>query len=313
MRLTKPFIAKKYGLSLRDVRAIDVYRGLPHILIRESTILIHMFDLRLLVQANKALLFHGPEVHGHRHDNIKRVFTELTGKLCVGHNSGNSATLPYELRVVEAALASVTSTLEAEYLLIKQEVSKSLKVLDRQMLDRDGALVHSELRTLLDLVRKIADIEQRARHVRSAIQDVLNEDEDMAGMYLSDKVAGRRHESQDHQEVEYLLESYYKASNTVVHEATSMMGNIQKTEEAVQSALNVRRNQIMALEAKIEILMLGLAPATLGAGLYGMNVINYAEDGGWAFAILVSSCFAGTVLIWRWGMRALRYIQKGQS
>ncbi|EEQ34338.1 inner membrane magnesium transporter MRS2 [Microsporum canis CBS 113480] len=35
----------------------------------------------------------------------------------------------------------------------------------------------------------------------------------------------------------------------------------------------------MVLETKIEIMMLGLAPATLVAGLYGMNVINYLEEG----------------------------------
>ncbi|PLB55177.1 putative RNA splicing protein mrs2, mitochondrial [Aspergillus steynii IBT 23096] len=312
-RLTKQDISQRYGLSARDLRAIDLPSdGFPHILIRETTMLVHLFNLRLLVQADQMLLFH-VAYQGQRSstDNTTRVFThDLAGKLRGDPGRGVSLGLPYELRVLEAALAATTSTLEAEYVLAKERAVKALRTLDLQMLDKEESVIHSDLRELLDLVRRLAGIEQRARHVRSAVQEVLNEDEDMAAMHLTDKKAGRPHELEDHQDVEYLLEAYYKASDTVVQETVSLMRNIQQTEQTIQSILDVRRNQIMVLEAKVEICMLGLAAATLVAGLYGMNVPNYWEEKSWAFGLLVSFCLLGTVLISRYGMRQLRRVQR---
>lgn len=222
-----------------------------------------------------------------------------------GHAIGAFTSLPYELRVLEAALSAVTSTLEAEYLLAKQQVSESLDTLDK-----DESVIQLELRSMLDLMRNLARVEDHARHVRTAIQEVLNEDRDMADMHLTDKRAGKRHETHDHQDVEYLLEAYYKASDAVVQKAKSLGRYTKQTEETIHSILNVRRNQIMVLETKIEIVILGLASATLLAGLYGMNVVNYFEESQYAFGVLASACVVGTALIGRVGMRQLRSIQK---
>ncbi|KAK1140937.1 magnesium ion transporter [Aspergillus melleus] len=78
----------------------------------------------------------------------------------------------------------------------------------------------------------------------------------------------------------------------------------------IQSILDVRRDQTMVLEAEAEICMLGLAAATLMAGLYGMNVPNYCWEKSWAFGLLVSFCLVGTVGISRYGMRQLRRVQR---
>ncbi|OAQ65405.1 RNA splicing protein mrs2 [Pochonia chlamydosporia 170] len=307
--LTKVNIAHEYGLSARDLRIIDLpSNGFPHILIRENTLLIHMFDLRLLVQADKVVLF---EVNGIEDNITCRVFThDLETKLHKAHALDKKVNDSFELRALDIALASVAATLEAEYLLVKQDVSKALKSLDQQMSDKEGALVYSALRGLLDISRKLARIEQRARLVRNAIQEVLNDDADMAQMYLTDKLRGKRHLVHEHQEVEYLLEAYFKANDAIAQEAASLVENIQRTEETIKSILDVRRNQIMMLEAKVEIAMLSLASATLVAGWYGMNVISYFEHSPWAFGVLVSGSLVGSALIWRFVIRRLRLIQR---
>ncbi|KAG8409359.1 hypothetical protein J3459_017537 [Metarhizium acridum] len=116
--LTKVGIAHEYLLSARDLRIIDLpSNGFPHILIREDTLLMHLFDLRLLVQADKVLLFN---VDGVEDNTTRRVFAhDLEAKLHRPQAPYKRATEAFELRVVEVALASVTSTLEAEYLLVK--------------------------------------------------------------------------------------------------------------------------------------------------------------------------------------------------
>ncbi|VUC26037.1 unnamed protein product [Clonostachys rosea] len=219
-KMTKYDIVKSFGFSGRDLRTFDLPSGgFPHILIREQTILIHIFDLRLLIQADRVFLINIEETIGNETDNASRVFRhDLKSKLLGSRGSGVSIRLPYELRVVEAALASVTATLEAQYLLVKKEVSETLA-----SLEKEEHPLNSELKTLLDLVRTLVDIEKRGKQVREAIQEVLNEDQDMADMHLSDKKNGLPHKAADHQDVEYLFEAYYKASDGVVQEAGSLI------------------------------------------------------------------------------------------
>ncbi|CRG88489.1 hypothetical protein PISL3812_05519 [Talaromyces islandicus] len=176
------------------------------------------------------------------------------------------------------------------------------------------SLVHTKLNLILELTRNICGIAQRPCRLQDIAQELLNEDEDMANVHLTDKNAGKPHAPQDPQDpqapqdVEYLFEAYFKATEAVVQDATILIKNIRRTEETIKSSLSVRRNQIMLLEVRIEILMLALVGATLIAGWYGMNVVNYLEEDKNAFfAILVfslTSIFVGSL----YGMRKLRRI-----
>lgn len=330
-QLSKQEVADRYGLGTRDLRVFDVPSvGFPHFLVREHTILIHLFDLRLLVQYNQALLFHiteeahpdpnidptsesepGSSMNGH---TVTRVFRhELGGKIRgdYGVSQGLSASpQPFELRVVEAALASATSVLEADYLCTRRQVSNTLQIADLDTLGRDENRLYSELRIISDLSRKLASIQQSARQVKNAVHELLNEDEDMAAMYLTDKAAGKPHKMQDHQEVEYLFEAYYKTSDSLVQDTVGLIENLRRKEETIQSTLSVRRNQIMVLEAKIEIMMLALSWSTLVAGWYGMNVINYFEEHSLAFSAIVSLSFTAIILASWYGMRKLKNIHR---
>ena len=333
-QISKREIAEQYGLSSRDLRVFDQpMSGYPHILVREQTILIHLFDLRVLVQYDHARLFHvarvpdpdpDPDHHpkhasGHMDEDenkddespVSQIFSHNIGaKLRSGHRQVGSSRQPYELRVLEAALSSVTSVLEADYLLASKRVAQALRMTDSATLDEEGNLIHSRLQAMLDLKRRLVGVEQRALQVRNITQEILNEDEDMAAMYLTDKRTGRPHGVEDHQDVEYLFEAYFKSADGVVQEARGLMSQIRRTEETIQYILSVRRNQIMVLEARLEILMLALAGATLVAGWYGMNVVNYFEESQHAFAAVLVASF-GFIAASSWfGMLKLRRLRR---
>lgn len=326
---TKLAIAEEYGLTTRDLRVFDLPSpGFPHILVREHAILVHLFDLRLLVECDHVLLFHVADKHAEtgapRRDSdsdndgsgsgtdssVSQVFSHNIERKLL--DSSNGHVQPYELRVLEAAMASATSVLEAEYSLTAEEVSQVLRKThqDAPFISDKEKEYESLIHTLLRLSRHLATIDQSARQVRTLTSEVLAEDEDMANMYLTDKARGKPHLPSDHQEVEYLFEAYFKASDTIVQETKRMMGNITRTEETIRAALSVRRNQIMVLEARIEILMLALAGGTLIAGWYGMNVVNGSEESSTAFGVIVVGSLLGVGLVTWGGLRRLKRISK---
>ncbi|KAM3443704.1 hypothetical protein NHJ13734_001826 [Beauveria thailandica] len=312
--VSKAAVASEYGLSPRDLQIIDLpSQGFPHILVRASTILFHMFDLRLLIQADKLLLLHVVDGPLAADTTISQVFAHsLQDKLRGRHapHHGTSSEAAFELRALEAALAAVAAGLEAGYLLVRRDVAAALRELDAQMADKEEASVHTGLRELLDMARRLADIEQRARLVRGALGDLLREDRDMADLYLTDRRSGRRHDADDHEEVEYLFEAYFRAHDAVVQEASALMANVHRTADTVRSILANRRNQIMILETKVEIAMLAMASATLVAGWYGMNTVNFAEESVTAFAVIVSGSVLGGGAIWWFLLRKLRSIRR---
>lgn len=202
----------------RDLRKIDS-SVLPHILVRPTAILISLLHLRVLIKADKVLVF---DAYGSTNSYSQSVFMyDLEGKL---RQSQTAGALAYEFRALEAVLISVTSGLEAEFEGVREPVVRVLRALEEDI-DRD------KLRHLLIYSKKLGSFEQKARLVRDAIEDLLEADDDLAAMYLSERRKGIVREESDHQEVEMLLESYHKVCDEIVQASGNLVTAIRNTEE----------------------------------------------------------------------------------
>jgi magnesium transporter len=296
----KSELIAKYGLLPRDLRKIDS-SVLPHILVRPSSILINLLHLRVLIQSDRVLVF---DAFGSTDSYTQSLFMyDLEGKLRQKADAKNGNYLPYEFRALEAVLISVTQGLESEFEGVREPVVRVLRELEEDI-DRE------KLRYLLIHSKKLATFEQKARLVRDAINDLLEADDDLAAMYLTEHKQGKKRREDDHQEVEMLLEAYHKVCDEIVEVSGNLISNIRNTEEVIRAILDANRNQLMLLEIKFSIGTLGLAAGTLIAGLYGMNLKNFIEESDVAFSGVTVACFGLSAIVCVYGMRRLRRIQK---
>lgn len=298
----KSELIAKYGLLPRDLRKIDS-SVLPHILVRPTAILLNLLHLRVLIQSDRVLVF---DAYGSTNSYTQSLFMyDLEGKLRTKPDPRATSTyLPYEFRALEAVLISVTSGLEAEFGLVRDPVTHILRELEEDI-DRE------KLRHLLIHSKKLGTFEQKARLVRDAIDDLLEADDDLAAMYLTErKLTGQERSEDEHQEIEMLLESYHKICDEIVEISGNLISNIRNTEEVVKAILDANRNQLMLLEIKFSIGTLGLAGGTLIAGFYGMNLNNFIEETDWGFGAVTLFSFAFSGLICLIGMRRLGVLQK---
>ena len=299
----KSELIAKYGLMPRDLRKIDS-SVLPHILVRPSSILINLLHLRVLIQCDRVLVF---DAFGSTDSYTQSLFMyDLEGKLrqkADGRTVSNGNYLPYEFRALEAVLISVTQGLESEFEGVREPVVRVLRELEEDI-DRD------KLRYLLIHSKKLATFEQKARLVRDAIADLLEADDDLAAMYLTEHKQGMERREDDHQEVEMLLEAYHKVCDEIVEVSGNLISNIRNTEEVVRAILDANRNQLMLLEIKFTVGALGLASGTLVAGLYGMNLKNFMEEWDLGFGTVSVLCFGLSAIVCMYGMRRLRRVQK---
>jgi len=147
---------------------------------------------------------------------------DLEGKLRQGSKAMGG--LPYEMRALEAILISVTAALESEMKVLQELVVELLAELEEDI-DRD------KLRHLLIYSKKLSTFEQKAKLIRDAIDEILEADDDLADMYLTEKMKGIERPSEEHSEVEMLLESYHKITDEIVQVAGNLVSNIRNTEE----------------------------------------------------------------------------------
>lgn len=296
----KSELIAKYSLLPRDLRKIDS-SVLPHILVRPSAILINLLHLRCLIKHNRVLVF---DVYGSTDSYAQSLFMyDLEGKLRQRQNSSVAGNLPYEFRALEAVLISVTNGLESEFEGVREPVVRVLRELEEDI-DRD------KLRYLLIYSKKLGTFEQKARLVRDAIEDLLEADDDLADMYLTEKAEGLERAEDNHEEVELLLESYHKVADEIVQVSSNLVSAIRNTEEIVRAILDANRNSLMLLDLKFSIGTLGISAGMFIAALYGMNLENFIEESNFGFAGVTGACTALTIVACLYGLRKLRKVQR---
>ncbi|RDA90645.1 hypothetical protein CP533_6837 [Ophiocordyceps camponoti-saundersi (nom. inval.)] len=292
-----------FGLLPRDLRKIDS-SNLPHILVRPSAILLNLLHLKVLIKHDRVFLF---DVFGSKTSYPQSAFMyDLQGKLQKPSPQGING-LPYEFRALEAVLTSVTSEMEADFEAVREPVMHILSELEDDI-DRD------KLRVLLILSKRVSTFEQKAKLVRDAIEELLDADDDLSAMYLTEKAGEkkscRRRGTDDHTEVEMLLESYHKLTDEIVQEAGNLVSGIRNTEEIVRAILDANRNSLMLLDLKFSVGTLGLAMGTFLAGLYGMNLDNFIEETSWGFGTVTGLSTVMSLLVCWYGLAKLRRVQR---
>lgn len=298
----KSELLSKHGLLPRDLRKLDIGISsiVPSILVRKNSILVNLLHIRALIKADMVIVF---DVYGSADSRTQSVFMyDLGHKLKFGRKTMGG--LPYEMRALEAIFISVVTVLEAE-----KEVLCS--VVNGILADLEDDIDREKLRHLLIQSKKLTAFLQKATLIRDALDELLEQDEDLADMYLTERLAGiPRTETDDHSEVEMLLENYYKHCDEVVQTVGNLVNNIRSTEEIVNIILDSNRNSLMLLDLRFQIGTLGLGAGTFIASLYGMNLENFIEEAHWGFAGVSAIVIMSTACVIMVSLKNLYRVQR---
>lgn len=291
-------LCNEHRLNPRDLRKIDsrVPNLVPTILVRKEAILVNVLHIRALVKADAVILF---DTYGSVDSRLHSVFLYH-----LEHNLKTKGTgSPYEFRALESIFLSVLSALEAELVFIRNLVSGLLA-------EFEDDINHDGFKRLLHYSRRLASFQSRAKLVQQALEEVLEQDQDLNAMYLTDKKNGIAREIHDHEELEVLLESFSKQVEEVVNEVGVLDNNIQSTQEIVELILDSNRNALLALDLQVSIATFGVGTGALVAGLFGMNLTSHLEDHPWAFYALSAGSTAAAFVVGMVGFRRLAKIRK---
>ncbi|KAL0477497.1 mitochondrial inner membrane magnesium transporter [Acrasis kona] len=293
----------KFGLQGRDVRVLISNMNYPTVLARQKCIIADIKNISGIIAGDRFLLI--------RTENSDPAFVKLVQSELKYHHMGregirplvegadgrmageHSFVLPFEFIILECILHRICSDLKKELEQYKKEVNDIIS---------SPSLGSSE-QILFDIMKKRQELNRFTTFVRElheSIENLLQSDEDMASMYLSEKMLyGKSREVNKHEEVEMLLENYYTQLEDILNRIEELKSDIQSTQEFIEICLDSIRNRMIQLELRLSIASLSLTSGTLVAGLFGMNLMSHLENNPFAFYYMTFGIlsFAGGMFI----------------
>lgn len=310
---------RDHNLYPRDLRKIDTSSVdvIPNILVKPSCIVVNLLHIKALIEKDKVYVL----------DTADPSFAVKLGVLMydleskLSQKTKNTAyKQSYEHNALESILINVMSTLETEF---KQHENICTKIL----YELENQINREKLRDLLIKSKDLTLFYQKSFLIRDVFDELLESDEDMSSMYLSEKKYkdpisnveihhprdSKKEQTEyteecDITDIEMLLETYYTQCDEFVQHAESLIQDIKSTEEIVNIILDANRNSLMLLELKVTIYTLGVTVATLLPAFYGMNLKNFIEESYFGFSgvIILSIIFA--VMVTKANFRALKSV-----
>ncbi|XP_041005667.1 magnesium transporter MRS2-I-like isoform X1 [Juglans microcarpa x Juglans regia] len=317
-------IMRRVQIHARDLRILDPLLSYPStILGREKVIVLNLEHIKAIVTAEEVLLRDPFE------DNVIPIVEELQRRLplansiCHGQGeeeehpsteSGEENEFPFEFRALEVVLEAICSFLDARTRELETDVYPALDELTSKISSRN-----------LDRVRKLKSamtrLTNRVQKVRDELEQLLDDDEDMADLYLSRKLSGTSspvngfdapnwfinspttgskisktsrasaattQEEDDIDELEMLLEAYFMQIDGTMHKLTTMREYIDDTEDYINIQLDNHRNQLIQLELLLSSGTVSLSVYSLVAAMFGMNIPTmWKDDHGYVFKWVV--------------------------
>jgi hypothetical protein len=208
--------------------------------------------------------------------------------------------LPFELRVLDAALEAVCARLDGAAACVESDTPPALAALTRRVST-------ATLEWVRRIKGRLSRLQARVASVRAEVERFLDDDADMRGLYLTRRAAEAAaaaaaahapapaepaaEEEADVHEAEDLLETVFSRLDTLRVRLATLAESIDATEDYLTFALDALRNQLIALELLLGAASFALSVAACVAGFFGMNLSSHLEDrpGAWVWVTAASA------------------------
>ncbi|GAY55799.1 hypothetical protein CUMW_166870 [Citrus unshiu] len=327
----KHVIMRRVQIHARDLRILDPMLNYPStILGREKVIVLNLEHIKAIITADEVLLRDPMD------DNVIPIVEQLQRRLASdypisqgqGEEEDNhpgvrnnfetgeqnvcnlkmmfffvsvlcNVEFPFEFRALEVFLEAICSFLDARTRELETDAYPALDELTSKISSRN-----------LDRVRKLKSamtrLTNRVQKVRDELEQLLDDDDDMADLYLSRKLAvasspvsgsGAPHwflnsptigskisrtisrgsmettqEENDVEELEMLLEAYFMQIDGTLNKLSTLREYIDDTEDYINIQLDNHRNQLIQLELFLCSGTVCLSVYSLVAAIFGMNI-----------------------------------------
>lgn len=234
--------------------------------------------------------------------------------------------LPFEHLVLDAVLREDWVRKQERFARLLVQTSLALAVRDPGSSSRRGlgllalgADRHAEAREhalyqLITLSENLDSLQVEVRRAQACLDGLLQNDEDMAALYLSHRQAeGVARATEQHQEVELLLEGYGTQLMDLSDRIIALQGSVRVHRTLEELKLRNERNRIMRVDLLLSMGGISLTISAVVGGFFGMNLTSGVEDVPglfWVVGACASSASVGLLWMLSAGIRRFHNSQR---
>ncbi|KAL9809844.1 Magnesium transporter MRS2-8 [Arabidopsis thaliana] len=303
----KYVIMHRVQIHARDLRILDPNLFYPSaILGRERAIVLNLEHIKAIITAKEVLIQDSSD------ENLIPTLEEFQTRLSVG-NKAHGGQLDgdvveedesaFEFRALEVALEAICSFLAARTIELEKSAYPALDELTLKLTSRN-------LLRVCKLKSSMTRLTAQVQKIKDELEQLLEDDEDMAELYLSRKLAGasspaidsgehinwyptsptigakisrakshlvrsatvRGDDKNDVEEVEMLLEAHFMQIDRTLNKLTELREYVDETEDFLNIQLDSSRNQLIKFEIILTAGSICVSVYSVVVGILGMNI-----------------------------------------
>ncbi|XP_075067431.1 magnesium transporter MRS2 homolog, mitochondrial [Mixophyes fleayi] len=287
----KTELYQELGLQARDLR----FQHLVSINSRNNKIILRMEFLKAVITSEYLLIL------DYRNFHLEQWFLRELAPQLAGEGQLVTYSLPFEFRALEAILQYRIGTLQGRLQFLQPHILETLEALvDPKLLSVD----RSKLHVLLQNGKSLSELETDIKVFKEAILEILDEDELIEELCLTKEADSQALEESnskiDHtEEMELLLENYYRQAEDLANVARELRVLIDDSESVIFINLDSHRNVMMRLNLQLTMGTFSLSLFGLIGVAFGMNLESTFEEDPQVFWFITGVMFLGSGLIWR--------------
>ncbi|CAK9110282.1 Magnesium transporter MRS2-A, partial [Durusdinium trenchii] len=266
------------ALQPRDTRMFDPSFSNSHdpeILVRRHAVLVSLATAKALV------------LHDRMFVAIPDGADELLEMILMRFKDLEAVPMTFEMKAYEAVFITACNLVEEDYREIRPVVVRAM----RGVLKATSGVILERVRAAK---RSIREMENKVALLRRAFTEVLNSNEDMALMRLSElrmfperfsKSATAEWASR-HEEIELLLENYLQTLDGVHLDIKEVEQDLESARAATSLRLSTAQNRLLTVDVLVSSVTAASTLGALVAGSFGMNLSSgVEEDPYWFWAV----------------------------
>ncbi|KAH7865654.1 hypothetical protein Vadar_009413 [Vaccinium darrowii] len=350
--LGKNTVMRRSGITAHDLRVVEPELSYPSaVLRRESAVVVNLEHIKAIVTANEVLVPNprDPRMASFVYDlesklsdfgatitSDKAMEQSLTYMPPEASGSNRKASngeskrmkpkpLPFEFRALEICLESVCKSLESETSTLEEEAYPALDQLSAKTKTKN-------LKRVRVIKGRLVALTGRVQKVRNEFEHLLDDDTDMAQMYLTDKLATLQTEglvpedeiddayaflSGDHineetsskcstidlkpnvEEVEMLLGAYFVEIEGILSKLSTLQEYVDNTEDYINIVLDDKQNQLLRMGLFISTASFMVTLAVVAIGFLSINIHIDLFDGTYnQWYAAFGGCSVGSVVLY---------------
>ncbi|XP_072417029.1 magnesium transporter MRS2 homolog, mitochondrial [Chiloscyllium punctatum] len=287
----KTELYQELGLQARDLR----FQHLTSINTRNNCIILRMEIIKAVITPEHLLIL------DYRQSNLEQWLLKDLALQLAGEGQLVTYSLPFEFRAIEAILQHRINFLQSKLNELQPQILETLEALvDHKQLSID----RSNLHVLLQASKNLSELETDIKVFKETLLEILDEEKQIEELCLSKW-------SEQHvcdqsimginpaEEMELLLESYYRQAEDLANSARELKVLIDDSESIIFINLDSHRNVMMRLNLQLTMGTFSVSLFGILGVAFGMNLESSFEEDPRLFWLITGIMFLGSGLMWR--------------